>query len=153
MSQYIKDELNCLQFELLPNEEDYVLYSTTPDHKEMGGALKRAYTKALKEKVSSLSRDQVREYLQNGSLTLEGVEIKGGWITVAKSFTDKVKAQPELGVDSNLDAAVMLDLKIDEELRQMGLAREIVNKVQKLRKAAGLNIEDQVEVFYELHST
>ncbi len=52
LSQYIKDELNCLQFEVNPNEEDFVLYQTTPDHKEMGSALKSAYSKSLKEKVS-----------------------------------------------------------------------------------------------------
>lgn len=34
----------------------------------------------------------------------------------------------------------------------MGIAREIVNKVQKLRKAAGLNIDDQVEIYYETSS-
>jgi isoleucyl-tRNA synthetase len=45
--------------------------------------------------------------------------------------------------------SVMLDLVIDEKLKQMGITREIVNKVQKLRKAAGLNIEDQVEIFYD----
>ncbi len=67
--------------------------------------------------------------MTKGSLNLDGVEIKEGWITVTKLFNDKVKAEPELGVDSNLEAAVILDIKIDEELRQMGLAREIVNKV------------------------
>jgi isoleucyl-tRNA synthetase len=44
----------------------------------------------------------------------------------------------------------MLTLTIDENLKQMGVSREIVNKVQKLRKSAGLNIEDQVEIFFEL---
>lgn len=43
----------------------------------------------------------------------------------------------------------MLVTKMDEDLKLMGMAREIVNKVQKLRKTAGLNIDDQVEVFYE----
>lgn len=57
LSQYIKDELNCLNFEILTKEEDYVVYQTTPDHKEMGQALKKQYTKALKEKVANLSRD------------------------------------------------------------------------------------------------
>lgn len=46
----------------------------------------------------------------------------------------------------------MLSLKIDENLKQMGIAREVVNKVQKLRKTAKLNIDDNVEIFYE-HST
>ena len=44
----------------------------------------------------------------------------------------------------------MLNLKIDDNLKQMGIAREIVNKIQKLRKQVGLNIDDQVEIFYEI---
>lgn len=43
----------------------------------------------------------------------------------------------------------MIDLTIDDNLKQMGIARELVNKVQKLRKEAKLNIDDQIEIFYE----
>ena len=47
----------------------------------------------------------------------------------------------------------MLNITLDDNLRQKGMAREIVNKVQKLRKAVGLNIDDQVEVFYRVPTT
>lgn len=46
----------------------------------------------------------------------------------------------------------MLDLVADDNLKRMGVAREIVNRVQKLRKEAGLNIDDHVEIFYEVPS-
>lgn len=81
---------------------------------------------------------------------LDGVEIQQGWLHIAKHFNEKYKNQTDFGVDSNLENSVMIDLRIDENLKKMGVAREIVNRVQKLRKAAGLNIEDQVEIFYEL---
>ena len=42
----------------------------------------------------------------------------------------------------------MINVVLDEKLKQMGMAREIVNKVQKLRKQAKLNIDDVVEIFY-----
>jgi isoleucyl-tRNA synthetase len=141
-SSYIKEELNCLELEIITNEADYVIYQTTPDHKEMGSVLKKAFTKQLKERVSNLTREEVLEYLNKGSVTVEGVEIKKGWITVSKLFNEKYTSMTEIGVDSNLDAAVILDLHIDTELKQMGMAREIINKVQKLRKEAKLNIED-----------
>jgi len=51
-------------------------------------------------------------------------------------------------VDSSLDMSVMLDITLDDKLKQKGMAREIVNKVQKLRKAAGLHIDDHIEIFY-----
>lgn len=45
LSSYIKEELNCLDFEIRENEEEYVIYNTDPDHREMGQALKKLYTK------------------------------------------------------------------------------------------------------------
>jgi isoleucyl-tRNA synthetase len=42
----------------------------------------------------------------------------------------------------------MLVTQMDENLKQMGFAREVVNKIQKLRKAVKLNIDDPIEVFY-----
>lgn len=42
----------------------------------------------------------------------------------------------------------MLDIVLDDNLKQKGMAREIVNKIQKLRKVVGLNIDDHVEIFY-----
>lgn len=95
----------------------------------MGQALKKQYTKALKEKVSALSREQVLEYLKNDKLIIDGVEIKKGWINVSKKFNEKYTKEATLGVDSNLESSVMLDLVIDENLKQMGAAREVVNKI------------------------
>jgi isoleucyl-tRNA synthetase len=102
LASYIKEELNCLNFEIATNEEDFVVYLTDPDHKEMGQALKKAYTKDLKAKVANLTREEVLEYLRNGKLSLGSVEIQQGWINVSKKFNEKFLANPEFGVDSNL---------------------------------------------------
>jgi isoleucyl-tRNA synthetase len=59
LQSYIKDELNCQEFEIKENEEEYVLYLSQPDHKEIGGALKNKYTKDLKEKLGNLSRTEI----------------------------------------------------------------------------------------------
>jgi hypothetical protein len=44
----------------------------------------------------------------------------------------------------------MLDCHLDEELRSEGLAREVINRVQKLRKKAGIQPGNPVEVFYSV---
>jgi len=79
-----------------------------------------------------------------------GVEVQGGWLQISKKFNEKYSKDEKLGVDSSLDMSVMLDITLDDNLKRKGMAREIVNKVQKLRKAVGLNIDDQVEIFYSL---
>lgn len=47
-----------------------------------------------------------------------------------------------------MTSAVVLDTKMTESLKQMGASREIVNKIQKLRKAVNISIDDEIEVFY-----
>lgn len=46
-----------MEFKVLTNEEEYVVYKVEPDHKEMGQALKAQYNKAFKEKLTKLSRE------------------------------------------------------------------------------------------------
>lgn len=150
LASYIKDELNCLEFEVQPNEAEYVVYISQPEHKEIGGVLKNKYTKELKEKLNNLGREDILEYLKNGKVTINGVEVQGGWLQISKKFNEKYSKNESLGVDSSLDMSVMLDITLDDNLKRKGMAREIVNKVQKLRKAVGLNIDDQVEIFYNI---
>lgn len=68
---------------------------------------------------------------------------------ISKNFTDKYKKDPSFGVDCNFESSVMLDLNIDDTLKHKGIARELVNKVQRLRKDAKLNIDDHIEIFFE----
>ena len=80
--------------------------------------------------------------MKNGKVNIMGVEVQEGWLQISKKFNEKYSKDEQLGVDSSLDMSVMLDMVLDDKLKQKGMAREIVNKVQKLRKAAGLNIDD-----------
>lgn len=80
--------------------------------------------------------------MKNGKVNIMGVEVQEGWLQISKKFNEKFSKDEQLGVDSSLDMSVMLDMVLDDKLKQKGMAREIVNKVQKLRKAAGLNIDD-----------
>jgi len=126
------------------------VYLSTPDHKEIGSVLKAKYTKDFKEKLNNLGREEVLEYLKSGKVNINGYDIFEGQLKIAKQFNQKYASNEGLGCDSSLDMSVMLDMVIDDNLKQKGMAREIVNKVQKLRKSAGLNIDDHVEIFYKV---
>ena len=90
--------------------------------------------------------------MKNGKVTIDGVEVQEGWLKISKQFNDKYAKNDTFGCDSSLDMSVMLNMVLDENLKMKGMAREIVNKVQKLRKAVGLHIDDHVEVFYKVES-
>ena len=129
LSSYIKDELNCLEFEILDNEEDYVVYNALPDHKEIGSVLKKLYTKDLKEKLNKLTREEIVTYLTTGKVTIDGVEFLEGWLKVSKDFNKDYKESSVYAVASSLDTSVMLLTTLNENLKVMGIAREVVNKV------------------------
>ena len=49
-----------------------------------------------------------------------------------------------------MTSSVLLKTTMDENLKKLGLSREITNRIQKLRKGSGISIDDQIEVFYTL---
>jgi isoleucyl-tRNA synthetase len=89
LQTYIKEELNCLDFEIKENEEEFVIYNTQPDHKEIGSVLKNLYSKTLKEKLGNLTRDEIVTYLRDGKIKVGEVEILEGWLKISKQFNDK----------------------------------------------------------------
>lgn len=64
-------------------------YLSQPEHKEIGQVLKNKYTKDLKEKLGKLNREEIIEYLKNGKVTINGVEIQEGWLKISKQFNQK----------------------------------------------------------------
>ena len=134
LQNYIKEELNVLEFSIEPNEEEFVVYSSVPENLMCGQNLKKQYNKDFKQRLSSLTRAECITYLKEKRVVIDGVEIKEGWLTITKDFNEKQKSLVEQGVDSNLDASVLLVKTLDDNLFKMRVAREIVNSVQRLRK-------------------
>lgn len=106
-----------------------MIYSSEPDHELCGQALKKLYSKDLKTKLASLSREEILHYLKHKNLEVNGVQIQEDWLKISKNFNDRYKTHATLGVGSNLDASVMLVKTLDDHLKRMGLSREIVNSV------------------------
>ena len=139
---YIIEELNVLELITTEDEDAYIDYKCEPDNREIGSVLKKAYDKKLKAEIASLSSAQLRDYLKDGSLMIGAVKIEPGWLKVEKIFKD-VHAQSEVtACATNMTASVLLNIEQDENLKQLGTAREITNRVQKLRKSSGVQIDD-----------
>jgi hypothetical protein len=51
------------------------------------------------------------------------------WLKVEKVFTDKYSTSPEFGCASNMTSSVLLKTTISDELKRMGQAREVTNKI------------------------
>merc|ERR1719481_2480556 len=83
-------------------------------------------------------------------LVIQGHDIVAEDIRIMYSFAgDKSKELSEkYEADSAGDILVMLDTTPDEEMLEEGVAREVINRVQKLRKSAGLKVDDKVTMYY-----
>jgi len=95
----------------------------------MGGALKKAYDKKMKKAISELSSAQLRDYLKNGFLMLGETKIEDGWLKVEKVFNEATQKNEGLGCASNMTSSVILNIVLDDNLKLLGLARELTNKI------------------------
>ena len=150
LESYIKAEINCVDLVLEKNEAEFVQYTVEADNRALGKALGKKFDKAFKAALPKLTNDQVKGYLRDGVIDINGNQITEGMLKVVKSFTAAVKADKKWACESKGAATVMLDTHLTPELKRQGLSREITNRIQRLRKESGISIEDQIDVYYEV---
>merc|ERR1712012_1418672 len=150
LEKFILEELNVRSVTVSSDKASYgVTLRAEPDHKTLGFRLKGDF-KAVMAEIKQLSDAQLTSFLEGEKLVLKGHDITMEDIRIMYSFTgDKSKELSEkYEADSQEDILVLLDTTPDQEMLDEGVAREVVNRVQKLRKAAGLKVDDQVTMMY-----
>jgi len=114
-----------------------------PDHKVLGLKFKKDFKKILTA-VKALTDEQIETCLANG-----GIELEGEWIQSSEMYiTYDVNCEDSGNMEVACSGAVLFILKTQQtqELKDEGTSREITNRVQKLRKKAGLVPTDQISV-------
>jgi len=143
---YIEEEINVGKILFERDINKYVTYQITANHRELGQELKKDYNNDFRKKIQSLTDQDAQEFMKNGKLVINNFELTDRFLSIKKLLkTEGLPEYVELGGES--DVKVLLDLRQDEKMKEMGVAREIINKIQKLRKKAGLKIEDDIVVF------
>jgi isoleucyl-tRNA synthetase len=148
---YILEELNVLELVLSSDEAKYnVEYSVNADWPTLGKKLKKDVQK-VKKALPSLSSDDVKGYLANKKILVDGIELVEGDLVVKRGIKEDDGSK---GMETNTDADVLtiLDINLYPELAHQGLGREIINRVQRLRKKAGLLPTDDVKMEYTVLS-
>jgi isoleucyl-tRNA synthetase len=143
----IKDELNVKAFEFVEQEGALVQYKVLPENKLLGpkyGARFPQVRAALAQADPAKVAATVREGLPF-TLNLDGepVDLAPEMILVS------TEPLPGLAVASDKHITVGIDASLTPELKAEGLAREIVRRVQDMRKSAGFNIEDRITTCYQ----
>ncbi|QLL31708.1 hypothetical protein HG536_0B05730 [Torulaspora globosa] len=149
LKDYIVEELNVHDIIITSDEAKYgVEYRAVADWPVLGKKLKKD-AKKVKDALPSVSSDEVQQYLETGKLQVAGIDLITGDLNVVRGLPESL-AQAGLETRSDQDVLIILDTKIYPELKTEGLARELINRIQKLRKKCGLEATDDVLVQYEL---
>jgi isoleucyl-tRNA synthetase len=146
LSSYIRAELNIRSAVVTSDEGPFVRTRAEPDRKRLGPRLGKDVNKVA-QAVLNLAHEQINEFRQNGKITVEGHEITTEDVKIIREFKGDSAAFEAVWTDQ---ALVVLNLTVEESMRREGLARELVNRAQKLKKKAGLNVTDPVEIFIEV---
>lgn len=149
LEKYIADELNIRDLVLSTDEDKYnVQYSVIADWPTLGKKLKKEVQK-VKKALPSLSSNDVKKFVAEGKILVDGIELVEGDLVVKKGLKEDADSK-NMEMNSDNDVLIILDSNLYPELAHEGLAREIVNRVQKLRKKAGLVSTDDVKMEYRV---
>ena len=146
VSHLIKSEVNIKEIEFLAPDNNILVKNVKPNFKTLG----KKYGKQMKQiqaYFTNMSQDEIHAYEKNNGthLNVDGVDVELSLEDALISTQDI----PGWAVTSQDDLTVALDMTITDELMQEGLAREIVNRVQNLRKTGGFEVTDRIELLIE----
>jgi isoleucyl-tRNA synthetase len=148
LSPYVdmmKDELNVLAVELVTKGADeYVTYRVKPNFRTLGQKGMGSQAQVLKKHMTAMApadaQALVAKVLADGKATVEGIEIEQADLEVGFDAKEGYAAAGErIGV-------VVIDTRLDDELRDLGYLRELLNRIQTARKEMGLEFVDRIRV-------
>ncbi|KAF9967678.1 isoleucine--tRNA ligase [Mortierella alpina] len=146
LESYIVDELNIRNLVVTADEAQYgVKYTIEADFRSLGAKLKKDAVK-VKNALPKLTEEQIKDFIKTRKITLEGHDLGEEDLTVVRFFES---SENTMETNTDKDVLILLDVKRYPELEQEGLAREIINRVQRLRKKAGLEPTDMIHMYYE----
>jgi len=145
LKDYVVDELNVLELEVTSDEKQYVVYTAEPNLGVLGKRLK-GDAKKIGPEIKKWTHDDVAQFLNTKKAVVLGHELGEDDVKVVRNFAEGCGDYLSNGDGQVL---VMLDKTQSEELLLKGLAREFTNRVQKLRKTAGLQPGDAIKIYYE----
>ncbi len=146
VADLIKSEVNVKEIEVLEDASGILVKQIKPNFKVLGPRFGKDM-KAVAQTVNNFSADDINNIEQNGILD---VEINGKSITLEKSDVE-ITSQDIEGwlVASSGALTVALDVTLTDDLRKEGIARELVNRIQNLRKDSGFELTDRIAVQFQ----
>jgi len=141
IKQLVLNEVNVKELVLLDPSESKLVKKIKPDFKKLGARMGKLM-KAVAGAINGLDQVQISQLEEQGAINLR-VEDHDVEVTLA-DVEITAETVPGLSVASEGKVTVALDITLNDSLIQEGIARELVSKVQTLRKETGLEVTDRI---------
>jgi len=146
VSDLIKSEVNVKEIQVLGDASDILVKQIKPNFKVLGPRF-GSDMKAIAQKIQNFDSNDIKNIEEKGKLD---VEIHGKIIILELSDVEITSRDIEGWlVASSGRLTVALDVTLTEELKQEGIARELVNRIQNLRKESGFELTDRIVVQFQ----
>lgn len=143
VAELIKAEVNVKEIELLDDASGVLVKQVKPNFKALGPKFGKDMNLISKE-IQNFSQEQIAEIDSKGSLD---IVVSGNSITLTTADVE-ISSQDIPGwlVANAGGITVALDITLTDELRKEGIARELVNRIQNIRKDSGFEVTDRITV-------
>lgn len=143
VSDLIKAEVNVKEVALLDDASGILVKQIKPNFKALGPRFGKDMGLISKE-IQNFSQEQINELDKNGSLD---IVISGKSINLTTEDVEISSQDIEGWLVANANGiTVALDITISDELKKEGIARELVNRIQNIRKDSGFEVTDKIKV-------
>ncbi|MCQ0111546.1 Isoleucyl-tRNA synthetase [Zhouia amylolytica] len=150
VSDLIIAEVNVKEVELLDDASGVLVKQIKPNFKVLGPRFGKDMG-LIASKIKKFDQQDIQKLEQNGDITLV---INEKNITLGIDEVEISSKDIEGWLVANSGAiTVALDVTITDDLRKEGIARELVNRIQNLRKDSGLEVTDKIDVKFQKDST
>ena len=139
----ILNEVNVKELKFADSGSNILVKKVKPDFKKLGPRYGKVM-KALAAAIQAMTQEEIATFERDGSFTFS---IDGNACTVLTDDVEIISEDiPGWLVANEGRLTIALDITVTDELRREGLARELVNRLQNLRKSSGLEITDHIRV-------
>jgi isoleucyl-tRNA synthetase len=142
----IMSEVNVKEINFMDDSAGILVKKIKPDFKKLGPKCGKNM-KSVAAMLQALSQEEISQLEKTGQYTLE---VEGNAIVVEKCDVEILSEDiPGWLVANNGSLTVALDVTITDELKKEGIARELINRIQNIRKSSGFEITDKINILVE----
>ena len=147
LADLIKDELNVRRIEIVEDEAELVSYSLKPNLKLLGPKYGKQLAAVGEQLAKADATSVVNHFRTQMTIALDGFEIQRDEILVETSDGPQLSSIVEAGY------VVAVSTELTPELVQEGQVREVVHRIQGLRRTAGLDVADRIKLWIDAPKT